>query len=124
MEPVYINVYGTLKRTRSNCHCMGDSKFIAKTTTKPIYTMYTNGGFPIVTRGGTTAIHGELFKVTDEAILKGIYRLEGYRGTPGHPNNWYDIDPVKIGNLEASMFVQNPEQIEGRNLKVLPDGIF
>ncbi len=124
MEPVYINVYGTLKQGRSNHQVMGDSQFIAKTTTASKYTMHTNGGFPIVTRGGTTPIHGELFKVTSADTLARIYRLEGYRGAPGAKDNWYDVDTVKIGNLEALMFVQNPEQVQGRGLKILPDGIF
>ena len=125
MLPQLIFVYGTLKAGRGNHHYMNGCEYIGKLTTEPKYTLHTNGSFPIVTRGGQTAIKGELYKVTDQTALQRIYRLEHYTGTPGHVDNWYDVDQVAIGpNNHALMFVQNAEQVAGRGLKILETGVF
>lgn len=123
MEPVYLFVYGTLKRGHGNNIVLGNSEFCFKYVTAPIYTMVTNGWFPIVKRGGTTAITGEVYKVTDQNILNNVYRLERYTGTPGHPDNWYDVDELNLNDLyTASMFVMNADKYP--KLKVIPNGIF
>lgn len=128
MEPVYLFVYGTLKMGRGNNVVLGDSKFMFNYVTEPIYTMVTMGGFPIVKRGGTTAITGEVYKVYNEQTLKRIFRLEGYTGIPNHPDNWYDVDTIDVGDPKfkdhtwANIFVMNADKYP--NLKVIPNGIF
>lgn len=119
----YIFVYGTLKRKRGNHHVMGKSKFLYEFMTPAIYTLVTNGSYPIVKRGGNTAITGEVFEVTDPIVLNRIYMLEGYRGTQGDPHNWYDTDNLTLpdGNI-AEIFVQNANAVP--TWRVLEDGIF
>lgn len=123
MKPVLVFVYGTLKKGRSNHRVMGNSELMFKHVTDPIYTMVTNGGFPIVKRGGTTPITGEVYKVTDENTLNRIYRLEGCTGIKGHPDNWYDIDHIKIDKRKkASIFVMDADKYT--YLPVIENGIF
>lgn len=123
MSPKYIAVYGTLKKGRSNHHYMRNCEFVQHFKTEPIYTMITNGNFPIVKRGGNTSITCEIYKVTDEANLKAIYGLEGYSGVQGSVKNWYDTDTIKIdNNLTASIFVMDADKYN--HLRVIESGIF
>jgi len=74
----YVFVYGTLKRGHSNHnHYLGQARFVGAARTEPLYVMRSLGGFPGVTRGGTTAVTGEIFEVTN-AELANLDRLEGH----------------------------------------------
>lgn len=72
-----VFVYGTLKRTHGNHVVLlrSGSDFLGEATTKPEYTMYDNGAFPAITKGGNTVIFGEVYKVDHMSYLDG---LEGY----------------------------------------------
>lgn len=114
-----IAVYGTLKKGHHNHYLLRDSKLISKGKTKPCYTMYSAGGFPIVSTTGNTEIHVELYEINDESVSRNINRLEGYTGTPGDPNNWYDVTTVDVNGITAEMFVmhnvKNSPVVEGGN---------
>lgn len=112
----YIFVYGTLKKGHGNNGYLGDSKLIGPAKTAPKYTLF-DGGFPIVERGGETSIIGEVYEVTDPEALADVYALEGYKGTPGSPDNWYDVDVVTLDNgIEAEMFVMNAGESRRHNV--------
>ncbi len=118
----YVFVYGTLKMGYFNNSFLGSSEFIKNYKTLPIYTMVDAGQFPIVIRGGNTSIEGEIFKITNLNVLKNIYRLEGFSGTKGSPENFYDIDYVNMSSdKQAIIFVMNDNRA---NLPIIPSGIF
>lgn len=107
-----IAVYGTLKRKHGNHRVMGNSEFLGEHLTDPKFTMLSTGGFPIVITKGDTPIKIEVFKVPDEQINR-INNLEGYLGTRGHPDNWYDTIDVETPYGLAEMFVmdENPHNL-------------
>lgn len=118
-----VFVYGTLKKNYSNHRCLGDSKLLGEAETPAEYTLY-DGGFPIVERGGKTSIKGEIYEVTDPSVLKRVYGLEGYSGTPtsegGH--NWYDTDKLSTEFGMAEIFVQDQNK-SGRS-SVVSSGVW
>lgn len=102
-------VYGTLKSGYGNNRLLDNehSELVASNVeTEPIYTLY-DGGFPVVERGGTTSIKGELWRVKDKDVLNKIHSLEGCTGIPNHPKNWYDIDVQETPYGKAYIYVQN-----------------
>lgn len=117
-----IFVYGTLKKGFHNHRYLNNSTLLGKAKTKQVYTMTTNGSFPIVQRGGNTVISGEVYKVAPEDI-RGIFALEGYTGVKGSPSNWYDTDIIDTKFGEASIFVMPPYIISGHEA-IVEDGVF
>lgn len=99
-------VYGTLKQGYGNNRLLQTAKFLGNAITPAEYTLY-NGGFPIVERGGETAIKGEVYETDDEQIIKRVYGLEGYSGKPHADDNWYDVDRIETPFGEAEMFVMD-----------------
>lgn len=98
-------VYGTLKSGWGNNRILqGNSKLLGTFVTPPNYTMYSLGGFPAVTKEGNTPITVEVYEVTDPQTIQRVHNLEGYSGTPDHPNNWYDVTPVETPYGVANMF--------------------
>lgn len=118
----YVFVYGTLKEGERNHHFLGKSEKIGEFYTEPIYSMVKAGSYPIVKREGHTAIEGELYKVTNEETLRGIYMLEGYTGRPGALHNYYDIDKINVGGKDAIIFVM--DKIAFEKLPAIESGIF
>lgn len=99
-----IAVYGTLKKGFSNHRVMGESKLLGKIRTEPIFTMYSLGGFPALTKDGNTKVSAEVYEVNCENTLNRIYRLEGYTGKRDSPDNWYDTLALDTPFGEAEIF--------------------
>ncbi len=116
--------YGTLKSNHGNNYLLQDDgvEFLGKVVTPPNYTLF-DGGYPIVERGGNTAITGELYRVTNKDVVENLNRLEGYSGVPGSDKNWYDVDTIKLENgIEAEMYVMDSGK--SRRSRVLESGIW
>ncbi len=107
-----IAVYGTLKEGHHNHRVLGESKLIGKHVTEPKFTMYSNGGFPIVSPYGDTPIVIEVYQVDNPTDLQRVYRLEGYSGTRNSSANWYDTVDVETPYGVAEMFVM--DKVQGR----------
>lgn len=121
----YIAVYGTLRTGRGNWkgRLEGRSTCLGTFQTAPSYTMYTNGGFPIVVDKGETPITYELMEIEDRNTLEGVHRLEGCSGIPGHEQNWYDIQRIhndEHPDKEIYMYMMH----EPQNLRVIESGNF
>ena len=71
-----VFVYGTLRRQHYNHSYLEHSEFIAEFVTPAEFSMINLGLFPAVIEGGSTAIHGELYKVDDDT-LSALDVLEG-----------------------------------------------
>lgn len=72
-----VAVYGSLKQGNGNHLLLDGSEFKGVDGTLPEYTMYSMGGFPCVTEGGSTSIHVEVYEVED-GVFNRLDRLEGY----------------------------------------------
>ena len=100
-------MYGTLKRGHYNDYLLEDSKLIGTGVTEPLYTMYSMGGFPVVTKGGNTAIHVEVYDVQNERVLNNLHQLENFSGKKDDPSNWYDMTTVNVEGIgEAELYYQ------------------
>lgn len=118
-----VIAYGTLKAKYSNHGCIAheSTKFLGEIETPPIYTLYS-GGYPIVERDGNTAIKGELYEVNDKRVLERVYNLEGYSGTPGDHNHFYDVDIIDTPYGKAEIFVMN-KGVSGRE-QIVESGVW
>lgn len=100
MTIMRIFVYGTLMSGFDNWDSlMRTADLIGPARTVPAFTMYsTTSSFPMVMRGGTTAILGELYEV-------GIETLERLDRLEGHPH-WYRRELVQLADgTNASMYL-------------------
>lgn len=113
-----IAVYGTLRKGFGNHWFMGNSQLLGTTKTPAQFTMFDNGGFPFVFPSGETEITLEIYDVTDNNTLAGIYGLEGYSGVRGSVSNWYDTVDVETPWGKAEMFVAKKVP----NLRIVKSG--
>lgn len=118
MNKCLFFVYGTLKMGFDNHeYHLGGSQFLGEFTTEPKYTLF-DGGFPVVERGGKTAIQGELYLCEDESQIDSTFRLEGCSSkVQGDKSNWYDFDKIQTPHGEAVIFVMN-KNTSGRTLTI------
>lgn len=72
-----VFVYGTLLRGEVNHGLLRGARWLGEHRTQACYTMYALGAYPGVTRGGRTAVSGQVFRV-DGAGLRRLDRLEDY----------------------------------------------
>jgi gamma-glutamylcyclotransferase (GGCT)/AIG2-like uncharacterized protein YtfP len=131
MKQLFL-VYGTLKGNHGNHYIISHptTKFLGKFTSPASYTLF-DGGFPVVERGGTTPITGELYEVNDENTRNRVFSLEGCMppdkalsvyDNEHSPDNWYDFDHIDTPHGKAVMFVMN-EGESGRS-NVIESGIW
>lgn len=112
MKPTLVFTYGTLKRGYGNNRLLDGARFMGEAVTQPIFNLFSLGGFPGITMDGTTAVHGEVFEVTDETMMARLDRLEGHPG-------WYRRTPIKAHYVEGGSTSENEIDVEAY---VLPDG--
>lgn len=108
---VLYAVYGTLRKNKGNDHYLKGAEYLGTLKTPPNFKMLSAGGFPIVTTGDKS-ITVEIYKTDDPNIISRVNRLEGYTGTRGHMNNWYDTCDIHTEYGVANMFIQedvNPD---------------
>lgn len=107
MDKTIFAVYGTLKKPYGNHYLLNGAKFLGTHVTNPNYTLF-DGGFPVVERGGETAIHCELYETNNPSQIQRVFDLEGCSSqVQGHSSNWYDFDRIETPHGEAVMFVMD-----------------
>lgn len=114
-----VFVYGTLKKGYGNHRLLAQSMFVGKAITEPNFTMLHLGGFPGIVQSGDTAIHGEVYRVSN-ATLTQLDRLEG------HPT-FYERKPLMVTGMDGSPmdvqgYVLPLTWLDGRN--VIPTGVW
>jgi gamma-glutamylaminecyclotransferase len=72
-----VFVYGTLLRGEVNNRLLDGAELLGSHRTEACYTLYDLGAYPGLSRGGRTAVSGEVYRV-DEAVLRQLDRLEDY----------------------------------------------
>ena len=116
-------VYGTLKKGFYNHGYLGKARLIGTAILRG-YDMYTNGGFPYITKGDGV-VHGEVYEVTNEHDIKNIRMLES-------GSDETDVTIVFDGNsLEDEYEVSStakaytfPEKRESDRWVRVDDGVF
>ncbi|TYA69852.1 gamma-glutamylcyclotransferase family protein [Seonamhaeicola marinus] len=110
MHTNYYFVYGTLKNGHRNHHLLGGSLKVGDFTTKPEYSLLDLGSFPGVVKNGTTAIHGEIYKVSSQEVEGQIDLLEGYQ--PHGKNNLYHKELITIENKPVYIYILNTSVVD------------
>lgn len=72
-----VFVYGSLMEGLTNHALLLGAEKLGAAETAPEYRMYNLGLYPAIVRGGSIAIKGEVYSVTDE-VLAALDRLEGH----------------------------------------------
>lgn len=117
-EKAYYFVYGTLKRGYGNNRILQQSptaKFIEEGVTKPEFNLYHLGGFPGVTEHGETAVHGEIWEVSDDYTKRRLDMLEGYNES-APTQGLYNKKIIEVNNKEVNIYLFNRHPNE--NLKI------
>ncbi len=65
-----IFVYGSLRRGMHQHYRIAGSTYICDSITAEKYTLYDTGSWPAAVIGGATAIRGEVYLITDQALAE------------------------------------------------------
>lgn len=68
--PVYLFVYGTLKRGGLSHHLLGFCPFLGTVTTLPRYTLIDMGDYPALLDDGCLSVTGEVYEVPADLIAE------------------------------------------------------
>lgn len=115
--PQYVAVYGTLLSGFGNNVLLADSVKLAEGQSMFWGTMYSNGGFPILSLDEPTSlIEVEVYRVDSQEVMNDLDALEGFPG-------WYDrsVRTFKAANgeiLKAWIYHQD----KAFNLPVVESG--
>jgi len=115
-KPLYLFVYGTLKRDYYNHNLLEDAKYIADVTTRYAYPMIQlDEPYPYLLdrEGKGYKIKGELYKI-DAATLSMLDILEGY---PEHyKRREIEVNTIGISMRAISYFKSEVIDYEGLEL--------
>lgn len=117
----YVFVYGTLKTGGYNHSLMGNSKSLGEAITVGANYTMRDGGFPMVAAQGDSHVKGELFEVTDLAVLQHLDWLEG---VPHHFDRHYALFSVGDNVYNGFMYVAAPDNedyVLNSKYKITPD---
>lgn len=101
MSNILVFVYGSLKKRFYNHSLLLSSEFISIHITEPKHTLVDLGAFPAVLNTGNTAIHGEIYRVSED-VFSELDRLEGYP-------RYYDrvLIPTEFGDAWVYILQKN-----------------
>jgi len=103
-NPVFVFVYGTLKKGHSGSYCFGNSEYMGEAVTETKFIMSSKAhGFPRTKRDDQGSyIKGEVFKVTDPSVLGS---LDSYEGYPSFYDREKETVHFKDGQIEVDIYV-------------------
>jgi gamma-glutamylaminecyclotransferase len=85
-----IFTYGTLMRDEINHGLLATARFVAEAHTEPCFELFDLGHFPAMSAGGQTVVHGEVYAVDDQTLIR-LDRLEGHPG-------FYQRTPIRLAD--------------------------
>jgi gamma-glutamylcyclotransferase (GGCT)/AIG2-like uncharacterized protein YtfP len=101
-----VFVYGSLRRGQANHALLQGAACAGTALTLPRYTLVDLGPYPALLEGGTTAVEGELYDVTQETLAL-LDQLEE------HPDV-YRRGPVALsGGQAAEAYFLQPQRRQG-----------
>jgi len=71
-----VFTYGSLQKEGRLHHLLQRSEFLGPAQTAPSFNLYDCGSWPAMTPRGSTAVHGEVYRVT-QATLEDLDQVEG-----------------------------------------------
>lgn len=100
-------VYGTLMRGHVRHHLIARCPFLGPATTEPAFELVDLHDYPALVQGGGTAVHGELYAVTEEILSRldrvegvpDLYRRSEVRLADGSRAQTYVLDREKVAGL-------------------------
>lgn len=122
-ELEYYFVYGTLKRGYGNNRILQQSstaQFVEEGVTAPEFNLYDLGSFPGVTEHGETAVHGEIWSVSDISTKNRLDMLEGYRWNDPL-DGLYNKKTIEINDKQVNIYLFNRQPNENNKI---PTGIW
>lgn len=100
-------VYGTLLRGERAHHLLSSARFEGEATTRPEYALCDLGAYPALLRGGSTAVHGELYATPAPLLAE----LDTYEGHP----HLFRRGPVRVvGHHRVHAYFLGAEQVGAR----------
>lgn len=96
-------VYGSLLRGEENHGALLGARFVAEARTVPRYSLVSLGPYPALVPGGSTAVVGEVYEVTEELLCA----LDEFEGVPEH---YLRVDVEIEGGEPAFAYVLAPQQ--------------
>ncbi len=101
-----VFVYGTLKRGQRNAGFLRQAEYLGRHKTEPQYWMYQFEDYPAVCENGRHAIHGEIYRVSDEQMQM-LDDLEWYP-------HFYQRIEIVTRHGEAWMYIVRAELCRGK----------
>lgn len=102
---IELFVYGTLRRGAPSHDRVAGADFIEETSTLPSYTLCSFGWYPGLVEGGSTAVVGEVYRISEERMSE----LDGYEGP------WFRRGTVALASgRTAVVYLADPEIADGR----------
>ncbi len=101
-----VFVYGTLKRGQRNAPLLRGAELLGRHRTAACYWMYQFDDYPAVCENGRHAIHGEVYRVSDEQMQM-LDDLEWYP-------HFYQRIEIPTPHGDAWMYVVDRELCRGR----------
>jgi gamma-glutamylcyclotransferase (GGCT)/AIG2-like uncharacterized protein YtfP len=95
-------VYGTLRSGQSNHRELSRARFVRASATVANYELVDLGAYPALLEGGKTAVHGELYEVTDALLAE----LDIFEDVP----TLYERKSVALRDGRAMAYVMPPER--------------
>ena len=108
-ELEYYFVYGTLKRGYGNNRILqmsSTAQFVEEGITSPDFNLFNLGSFPGVTEHGKTAVHGEIWSVSDTTTKNRLDMLEGYR-KDDPTNGLYNKKTILVNDKQVNIYLIN-----------------
>ena len=108
-----VFVYGTLRAGEPNHRLLHGYEQVATLRTAPTFELVNLGAFPAVTRGGSTAVVGEVYEVWSDTLAD-LDHLEG------HPD-FYRRETIELEDgSEVSAYLMRPA--DARGYRSIPTG--
>ncbi len=101
-----VFVYGTLKRGQRNASFLRQAEYLGRHKTEPQFWMYQFEDYPAVCENGRYAIHGEIYRVSDEQMQM-LDDLEWYP-------HFYQRIEIVTRHGEAWMYIVRAELCRGK----------
>ena len=106
MSGQLVFVYGTLKRGQRNAGFLRQAEYLGRHKTEARFWMYRFEDYPAVCENGRQAIHGEVYRVSDE-LMQMLDDLEWYP-------HFYQRIEISTVHGEAWMYVVRSELCRGK----------
>lgn len=110
---MYLFVYGTLKKNKSNHNLLKNAEFIGEAFV--FGTLYDlNVGFPALVETGNNKVYGEIYKI-DDSLIESLDQFEGFHNDD-IDNSLYIRKSINVNHnnklLECQVYVMTESSLK------------